>query len=169
MGIIRDLMNGTLYETDMLAILTILISMSAEKQTVFALVQMKYPPVLVRELQSFNPPVGLGAAKILANCLSVDEEVDKEFVNAGIIQAFENLFEKQKIKEYSKLREKVTFMIGNLLCSSPWVFEQVCNSSLINRCVNLLGDDHSPAVILSHTDQNEPRRHFQDCIYQRRR
>lgn len=146
LDICRQLLNATLYETDMLALLSILIKLSHDKQIIMKMLELKYPVVLIKELGSFNPPVSLASAKILVNCFSVDEEVDKEFVQVGIIQVIEGLFEKQKIKEYSKLCDSVTFMIGNLLCSSPWVFEHVCNSTIILKCVELLSQNHADSV-----------------------
>ena len=146
LNILRKLIELDLYETDLIAILTILMNLSQYKQAVLEMVFLKFEFPLVNELNNFNPPVAQGSAKILANCLSMDEDIDQSFINAGILSTFEELFNKQKLKEYSKLREKVTFMIGNLLCSSNSICTRVYHSSLIISCMKQLAEEHNEIV-----------------------
>ena len=144
--IIRQVIEVDLYETDMIALITILMSLSQSQPCVAEMIQLNYESVFLKELNNFNPPVAQGAAKILANCLSMDEDIDFAFIKAGILQAFQDLVTKHKLKEFQKLREKVTFIVGNLLCSSLTVFTAVIKSPLIEYCLAQLAEEFNEKV-----------------------
>lgn len=127
-----------------------------------------YSPPLVKALLNFSPPVSLEAAKIVENCLSVDEEVDQKFIDAQILEAITTLFEKQRIKENPKLRVKVTFMLGNLLCSTQSIFDEVCKSSLVYKCVALLTEHNDSPVRFLYKDAHQFGGIVQDNLHKSR-
>lgn len=139
--LIRKIMKVDLFETDLIAILLVLRTISRDKDNIQSMMNLGFDAPLLKELKSYNPPVAQMAARIIANCLSVDEEVDIVFVKAGILRDFEELANKQKLKEFPKLREKVAFMIGNLLCSSTSICNMVCNSPIMEWCLAQLAEE----------------------------
>lgn len=126
--------------------LKVLTPLSKEKEPVLRMISLRYPIVLVKLLQHHEAMVAASCSKIIANSLSYSEDVDRAYVDEGLVESIVSLYKKQRLKESKPLRECASFMIANLLCSSEDICKRVIESNLMYDFLVLFTEEQNFAV-----------------------
>ena len=154
MQTLRVIMSEALIESDYVAVFKMLGLFAREKDLALMMaLEFKFQEVTVRCLQSCDEQVCTSCSRYISNSLSHLEEVDEVFLNAGLLENISMLHEKQRLKEFKKLKENCTLIMVNLLSSSSQNFTRVIKSPLIGICLQLLTEEQIKPRVSDSSDK----------------
>lgn len=147
--IVQMLITRNNYSTDQKALIKILQEFSRDRSLCQDLFSDEISHKLVAEMFNTDQTLAIPATITVCNCLSHEDVPEMQFIKAGLLDMIIKLHQHQRLREYRNLRQYITLMLGNLLCSSREIFKAASRPELLRICLELLKDEQDSGILFN--------------------